>query len=273
MANFKEIKNELIKFGLSENQALIYLLLIQHGELKIQEIVNLTQIPRSSVYDNLKVLEEFGLIEKVLEGKFAKIKPYPLRSIGHHVSEKLTKLESQIAKIDHLEKAIALLPKNSQQQTVVRYYKGVSGARQLLWNTLAAKDTIHVYSAWGRGRYVGIKFYKSFVSESRDRGFKEKVLINPSKRVLESIQKYSGTSVGRTVPENIRAIAEEDVLIKGETFIYGNIFAQLYLREEEINGFEIESANFTETQRSIFKTLWNRAEPLANYLKTTSQRV
>jgi sugar-specific transcriptional regulator TrmB len=267
MPNFKEIKNELHKFGLSESQALIYLTLIQHGELRIQELSDLTQIPRTSVYEHLKTLLELGLVERIVDEKFIKIKPYPITAIRHGLSEQLIELQTQLSKLDNLDKAIELLPKNGlSPATVVRYYKGVSGARQLLWNTLKAKEFIYVYSAWGRGRYVGMKFYKSFVAESRQRSIKEQVLVNPSRRVFESIRNYAGTSTGRTLPKDIRAVKEADILIKGETFIYGNIFAQLYLREEEINGFEIESLNFTQMQRSIFETLWKMAQPVSALL-------
>ncbi len=103
MANFKEIKNELKKFGLSENQALIYLLVVIHTQLRIQKIVNLTQIPRSSVYENLKILFELGLIEKVVEDKFIRIKPYPISSIRHDLNEKLLQVQAQIANLDNVD--------------------------------------------------------------------------------------------------------------------------------------------------------------------------
>ncbi len=271
MSNFKEIKNELMQLGLSEGQALIYLALVQHEELRIQEISQLTKIPRSSVYDNLEILFKLGIIEKVIEDKFIKLKPYSINSIRHNLNEKLLDLQVKISKLDGLERAISYLPKNGKNKsTIVRYYRGVSGARQLLWNTLKSKETILVYSAWGRGRYVGIKFYKSFVTESKIRGFKEKVLINPSPRVLESIKAYAGTSISRTSPQDIKAISENNLLIKGETFIYENIYSQLYLREEEIGGFEVESPNFTQMQRSIFNTLWNMSDPISSLLAQTS---
>ncbi len=267
MANFKEIKNELIQLGLTENQAHIYLLLVQHGELRIKALAQLTKLPRTSIYDNLNVLLGLGLVEKIVEDKFVKVKPYPVSAMRHDLNEKLLQLQTQMSKLGNLDKAISLLPRDEQPSaTIVRHYKGVSGARQLIWNTLKAKETIYVYSAWGRGRYVGIKFYKSFVGESRQRGFKEKVLVNPTNRVLDSIRKYSGTSIGRTTPKDIRALDEKDILIKGETFIYGNIYAQLYLREEDIGGFEIESTNFTQMQKSIFETLWEIATPFSELL-------
>lgn len=266
MSNLKEIRNELQKLGLSENQALIYLTLIQHGELRIQELVDLTKIPRTSIYDNLKALLGLGLIERIVDDKFSKVKPYPISAIRHTLNEQLLSLQSQVAKLDTLDKAITKLPKNTlPPSTVVRYYKGVAGARQLLWNSLKTKKVVYVYSAWGRGRYVGMKFYKSFVAESRQRGIIEQVLINPTHRVLESIRKYAGSATGRTLPKDIRALNEESVLMKGETFIYDNIYSQLYLKEEEINGFEIESQNFTNMQRSIFATLWEMAKPISEF--------
>lgn len=264
--NYKEIKNELKYLGLNENQALVYLSLIQSGELRIQEIASGTRIPRTSVYEHLKVLLELGLVERIVEENFIKIKASAIGSIRHGLNDKLLDLQTKLSKLDNIEKEIELLPKKLTQPTAVRYYTGVSGARQLLWNTLKAEGVVYVYSAWGRGRYVGMKFYKSFVAESRERQIKEKVLVNPTGRVLESIRNYAGSSTGRTLPKDIRALKEEEILMKGETFIYGNVYAQLYLREEEINGFEIESANFTNMQKSIFETLWNMATPLDQIL-------
>ena len=265
MANLKEIKNELKGLGLSETQVLIYLTLIQYGSLRIQELANLVQIPRTTVADSLRILLKLGLVEKIVEDSFTRIRAYPLSSMKHSLSEKLKQMQTQIDKLDHLEKAISTIGLNSKPLlSTIKYYKGVSGARQLFWNTLNSKETVLVYSAWGRGSYVGIDFYKSFVSESKLRKIKEKVLVNPTPHLLESVKKYGGTSIGRTLPESIRGLDQSKVLIKGETFIYNNTFATVYLHDKEINGFEIESENFVSMQKSIFETFWNMAKPLSD---------
>lgn len=56
-----KIQRDLELLGLSRDQAKIYLLLVIHKELRIQEIVKLTQMPRSSVYEGLKRLYELGM--------------------------------------------------------------------------------------------------------------------------------------------------------------------------------------------------------------------
>ena len=187
----------------------------------------------------------------------------------HGLDEKMFHLQRLTKDLDNLEKAIKLKGENgSPNSTTVRLYKGRSGARQLYWNTLKAKSITYVYSDWGRGRYIGMRFYENFVSEYRKRGIREKVLINPTVYALESIRKYTypGSPISRTKIEDLRALDKKKIHIKGDTLIYDNIYAQVYLKNVEISGFEIESQDFIKTQRSIFETLWNTAKPISKLL-------
>ena len=269
MTNHQKIRKELEKFGLSKTQADIYLLLVDHKELRIQEIVKLSGIPRSSVYDNLKALLELGIAEEMVHDNYKKIRPYSIGVMRHGLDERMFRLQRLTKDLDNLEKAINLKVQNgSPNSTTVRFYKGRSGARQLYWNTLKAKSITYVYSDWGRGRYIGMRFYENFVSEYRKRGNREKVLINPTVYALESIRKYTypGSPISRTKIEDLRVLDKKKIQIKGDTLIYDNIYAQVYLKNVEISGFEIESRDFTKTQRSIFETLWNTAKPISKLL-------
>lgn len=269
MNDLNNIKKELEKFGLSKNQADIYLLLVEHKELRIQEIAKLAQIPRSSVYSCIKGLFELGIAEEIIEDNFRKIRPYSIGTMRHGLDEKIIQLQRLKNDLDFLEKAITFSsPKGSHNSTTVRYYKGRSGARQMFWNSLSAASTTYVYSDWGRGRYVGMKFYESFVEEWRMRKLKERVLINLTPDSLESIRKYTypGSPISRTKIEDVRTLDKDLIPIKGDTLIYDNTYAQIYLKNIEINGFEIENMHFTETQRSIFEILWNMAKPISVFL-------
>ena len=264
------LQKELEKFGLSANHAKVYLLLVAHKEMRIQEIAKLARIPRSSVYECLKALFELGIAEEIVEDNYKKIRPYSVGAMHHGLDEKM--LEAQRLKNDlhKLEKAIKLSsPDKSLGKAIVHYYKKRSGARQLYWNSLKASETVYVMSDWGRGRYVGMKFYENFVAESRGREIKEKVLINPTDHALESIKQYTypGSSISRTKIEDIRAIDEKVIKITGDTLMYDNIYAHVYLKNVEINGFEIESGHFAELQRAIFETLWELAKPISELLQ------
>lgn len=262
-----EIHGSLLELGLTPKQIDIYLLLLQGGSLRVSDMVRALAMPRSSVYESLKGLFEFGLIEEVVENSFKRIRAYPLSAMRRNLEEKIKDLEEKSSRLDEIEKTIAALPGNDRGlPTVVRYYKGRAGARQLLWNTLKSTDRLYVYSEWGRGQYVGMEFYRTFVRESRKRDIKEHVLTNSLPRVIDSIRTYVGTDISRAKVETIRALDAEQVTFKGETFMYDNIYAQIYLKDEQITGFEIESQQFIDTQRAIFDMLWNSATPVSSLL-------
>jgi sugar-specific transcriptional regulator TrmB len=269
MADFELIKKELEKVGLSKNQAEIYLLLVSRGEMRIQEIVKLSGVPRSSVYESLGRLFELGIAEEVVRDSHKKIKPYSIGIIKHGLDDQVSYLKKLQADLAELEKSIDIASLQHKHSSItVRYYRGRSGARQIFWNSLRAKSTAYVFSDYGRARYVGMRFYENFVAESRSRKVKEKVMMNLEPATWESIKRfnYTGSPIARTRVEDLRFLDKKDFTIRGDTLIYDNIYAQVYLKSVEINGFEIESQQFADSQREIYRILWRMAKPLPRNL-------
>ena len=260
------LRKNLMEFGLTDYQIDIYILLNQRKDLRIRDIVKELGIPRSSVYESLNGLFGLGLAEEIIENSYKVIRPYPISVIKHSLDERLAELQKQILNVDKLSDQLTNLPIRTNHSTAVRYYKGRAGARQIFWNTLKAKNVLYVYSEWGRSRYVGVKFYQNFVSESFARDFSEQVITNPLPRVINNIKQDNGSPVSRTKIENIRLIDRKKIPFKGDTFMYDNIYAQVYLKDKEISGFEIESQQFVDTQRSIYEMMWEKAKPLSEYL-------
>ena len=257
------IVKRLRTLGLSSAQANIYLCLLRAGTLRIHELAAKTQLPRSSVYEALRILYGLGLAEEIHHASHKAIRANPISSLQHHLDDEQAALKAKQAELAHLKTALTSLETEDVASLLnVRYYKGVSGARQLLWNTLQAKNTIYVYSAWGRSSYVGTKFYANFVSASHERAMQEQVLINPREFVVDSIYAHLDSPTSRTRLKDIRTVDLKTIPIHGETFIYNSTYAQIYLKEEEIHGFEIDSTQFAEMQRALFKTLWVAAKPL-----------
>ncbi len=265
--NLQIIQTGLEQLGLSAKQVEIYLLLVTRKDLRIQEIAKLSAMPRSSVYENLRHLHELGLVEETIDDNFKRVRAYPVGVLRHELDEQIAALMRQVDNLNALETAIGHIG-TQENPTNVRYYKGRTGARQIYWNTLKTNDTVYVYSEWGRQQYVGLKFYERFANENRSRGLQEKVLINPTPQILDMIKLHSVPQAPytRTRVEDIRVLASSIVHIKGDTIIYNDVYAQVYLKNVEIHGFEIESQDFVETQRSIFRTLWEQAKPLSDFL-------
>jgi len=66
MADTKEV---LQKFGLTENEAQVYLILLRLGSATASEITQKSGIHRINVYDILERMQEKGLVSYVMIGK------------------------------------------------------------------------------------------------------------------------------------------------------------------------------------------------------------
>jgi sugar-specific transcriptional regulator TrmB len=257
MDKVQNVYERLKSLGLSINQAELYVQLLERGDLRIHKLVELSGLPRTSVYGALRGLEDRGLIERVIGYNHVRIKPNSMESLYDEFDQKINEAQQAKVNLGILQDEISKLNfKKTKNDTEIRYFQGLMGARQLLWNSLSAESEVYVYSEWGRSKYVGEKFYEKFVSTSFDRKISEKVIINSDPVTVNLIRTAMNSPSSRTKAENIRLIDYHNIGIKGETFIYDDIYAQLYLKDGLLNGFEIENQLFANTQKSLFGNIW-----------------
>ncbi len=77
MMSLEDYANILSAFGLTHNQAKVYIATIQLGVASISQVSKVSKVRREDVYRMLPKLNELGLIEKLL-GKPAKIRATPM---------------------------------------------------------------------------------------------------------------------------------------------------------------------------------------------------
>jgi sugar-specific transcriptional regulator TrmB len=254
-----KIKKKLKIFGLNEISAEIYLFLLNKPPQTILEISRHLSIPRTSIYDNSEKLLEKGLVQKIIQQKTQLLQAYPIEILGEIVEDERKQLdtkETMYAELKELTASMVINPAKTQ----VRYYQGVSGFRQLMWNTLKAEDGIVGYSIFGRADIVGKAFYDKYVKEFRQRKLSDKVILNPRKESLSYIDTYVNQNKSQLEKSGLRLLPEEKLYISGDTSIYNNTFAVCWWKQGEIVGVEIENAELVRMQKSIFYLLWDIAE-------------
>lgn len=255
------IIDKLTAFGLTQDEARLYAVLLGKTPQTILTISRQLSLPRTTVYDLTTSLIEKGLLERIIEYKRMKVRAY-----------EPTILEGTIQKekdhISELEKNLAFLKTNLPHglamttQTQVRYYHGSAGFRQMMWNALSAQKEHIGYSELGRGDIVGKKFQEQWMGEMIKRKIKDRVIINPKKETLNYLTRH-GEGEFRKRYQNTRMFDEKHFSISGDTTIYNNIFAVTYWKQNEVVGVEIENPQLVKTQKSIFEILWKLAKPLA----------
>ncbi|RLE39311.1 hypothetical protein DRJ17_01160 [Candidatus Woesearchaeota archaeon] len=128
----------LREIGLSNNEAKIYLALLEYGSATACKIAEKSGVHRSNVYDALERLLEKGLVKYVIKGNvkvFGVLSPENLLSYVNQKSELLKKILPEMMLKHSL----------TEEKTRAYIHQGVSAFRLILQEWLKKKKPILVY--------------------------------------------------------------------------------------------------------------------------------
>jgi len=262
MMDTLELSKKLINLGLSREEIDVMLFIAQNGDSKIADICSQIKIPRSSIYRLIDKLEQKGLIKKVLTTQGSNIALSNLENLKNQISDKQEELKNQLNEFDQLTNSILSLKNLNKPSPEVRYFEGKEGIRQIIWDSLKASNTIRCYTNAIRKDIVGAKWLTDYCIKFVNSNLNEKVL-GDTIYSKESYQKYGGREKYYSPVKEYFKKSDERVLdipflkIKGEIYIYNNIFAFYTWESNKLVGAEIQSESISITQSSIFDVLWN----------------
>lgn len=246
---------QIIKeIGLNDRHAKVYQALLEKPRATPLQLARETSLNRSSLYRYLEDLRELGLVELVLSDKSSVYiaKPEGLNQY----------LANQEARVDALKKVIPQLAEDllkvtqTGQESEVRYFRGVEGLKQMLWNVASAK--IEVMG-------LGYQDWNSSVGKTYADKLRQKMMENgnASREILNSVDDSFGyTSLGKNYTKvyEHRKIDSRLIDIKHDTYIYGDVFAYYYHYQGEYFGVEIHNKEIARTEKQMFEILWNMAK-------------
>lgn len=264
MVDFKDIKQNLINLGLSSDEANVYVHLLNLKSDSVYKISQAVHEPRTNVYRICQSLVDKNFCEWVVVDKSKQIKALHPKQLDFLKIQKESELEVISQSLNNLEKMINIDVLGAAK-TEVRYYQGAEGMKQMMWNSLKAKDITFGYSQFGRVDIVGRKFIDKWTDEFRLRGLKDFVITNEKyldyivKNIMPEDTKHQLTT------ENIRVITSDLFYVSGDTTIYNNTYAACYWDRGEIVGVEIENSEIVKMQKSIFDLLWKLGKGVGEF--------
>lgn len=185
--HIQKLVTDLTMFGLTANQAKLYLHLLQNKASGAKEIAKALNIHRVDVYRRLRELEELGIVEVYLDfpKKFAAINPKTtLESLIRRAQSKVKVLEEARA---YLQKRLEYVENASQMQNnfanIVNrdsYYKFSRGSTQYFSEIArliksAKKEILKISSANGLRRAVAMGLHKHYLKAYK-RGVKVRLI-------------------------------------------------------------------------------------------------
>lgn len=170
-------------------------LFINHSKLSFNEIIELSGIPKTSVYRMLQSLEEMGLIDKDAFGKYS-LGILFLR-FGHLVSERLDIRQVALPTMEDLHKefgeAINLIIRDGDEAVYIEKLESIQpvrlyttiGRRSPLYAGACARSILSFLSAvereeylkkvdlkpYAKGTIVNIDELRESISEARNKGY------------------------------------------------------------------------------------------------------
>lgn len=251
----KMIVEYLIELGFSGAAARLYDSLVEKGPLTILEASRATEIERTALYRLIDDLTSRGLVEEVLEHKSRRLQavtPQKIKDILDNEKRRVEKLENEFPEF---EKLISSLPQNNSTQ--VRYYRGISGIKQILWNETKAKNELIGYTHRNLEEVVGHKYFEEYARELEKNKVVTRDLRCDSFLVSSDesgfVRRHIDKSVWRYLPDSVMHLTHN-------LDVYNGVVAMYYWQNEDVFGIEIENQMIAEMQRSIFETLWKLAE-------------
>jgi sugar-specific transcriptional regulator TrmB len=234
------MENDLIDLGFSENEAKIYLELLNRGEMLAGNISKNTRINRRTTYDSLQRLIEKGYVGFNVSAN---------RKIFFAMNPEVI-----IKNLEELkERAKEIIPKLSikQEENKVIVYQGKKGIRNILNLILDSKDYVS-YGSTSHFPEVMKHDYDLFQNMKKKLKIKARTILSSSIRKTE----YKKIAIPTT---NFKFLSD-NLTGPTSTFIFNNNVA-IFIWEEPYFAVLIENKATYDSFKEYFEELWKIAKP------------
>ncbi|MFC1599996.1 TrmB family transcriptional regulator [Patescibacteria group bacterium] len=239
----------LKNLGLTEKEANIYLANLELGSSPVSDIARQSHVNRVTTYDILEKLIKKGYINYFTKNKikyFTAVKPDTIYKITHQRTNDLKNVLPELKRLH-----------GETPHPTIRYFEGINGIKAIYEDTLRSKTEILNYANSEEIREFWPDYDKEYVEKRAKKGIYLRgiaPLDEAGLKVKKENRKYN---------RNIRLIPRNKYNFSNEINIYDNKISIISFNEGLI-GMIIKSTEIAETQRTIFKMVWEFAGQFRN---------
>jgi predicted transcriptional regulator len=246
---------DLQELGLSNDEAKVYLALLELGSGYVSVIAKQANVHRVVCYKVLENLVAKGLVNQYSKDNIRHFSAEGPKILIRHQKKLLDKAENLVPQLLSLTSDLSYKPK-----TLI--YEGQEGIMNVIEDTLHAEDGILGYTNFAELPQV---LPENYLMDYAKQKIKKRIATRMlSPHSLEGLQ-----HLGQCYPQGFHTHLVEVLFVDPENFpfeyqvmIYNNKVAILSLNPKELLGIILESALYARTQRAIFELAWRGAEQL-----------
>src|SRR3989344_5182570 len=256
-----KITENLKNLGLQENEARIYLALLERGKGTVTQISQSAGLNRTTGYDILERLALYGLASRAGSGTKKKIyAAEPPVRLKQYLENKKTQAEQRLNRADEtLSDLLGLYKKESKP--VIKFFEGKEGIKNIYWHTLETKGAI--YSLVDFSVYLPSysQFGKDYIRERAKRNVKEKCLVLKNQLGQDYYNEvYKNSPRFKKVTEHRWLDKQFPFIPAAEINIYDDIVMGVLVKPGENAAFEIQNPSFANSLKILFEIAWEQGE-------------
>jgi len=243
------VTKELISFGFSDKEAVVYLAALQLGLSSIQDISEKSGVNRATTYLIINGLIKRGLVSSFVKdgrNRFAAESPDKLLSLLHLQRKELEEKEREFSAVLPKLLAIHNVGENKPQIRYLEGFEGIASVTKLFEET--------------EGEFVQIVNIDEVEQLRNFFQYQNKHLASLRKhgvlyRVLAVMKEPDFSKVPNLPGGEVRLIPSEKFPLKGDISVRGNTVF-MYSFQEKMIGIVITSADLANTIRQLFNIAW-----------------
>lgn len=251
------INKILEELNFPQNARQIFIQLAENGFYTARQLSESLGLPRATVYDNLKILAQNGLVtEKDRDSKrlFGIDDPKNIELLLESKMEKISSAKKEIRKWSStLKTDLAYEPK-------IKFYSGVEGIKQVLKDLLWCEN-IETLTMWPINEMVDI-LGKEYLEELNRRRIKHRISIRgiwPSDKIV-NFKDHPYLGVGKGHLRQLR-LAPKGMTWDMSYWLYEDKVAFISSKAEDF-GFVIHSRDFANLIKTQFEVIWKISKPI-----------
>ncbi|MCX6810313.1 MAG: hypothetical protein NTY30_01070 [Candidatus Berkelbacteria bacterium] len=245
------------QLGLTENEAVIYETLLNHGQLPIIELQNFhPELKRTNLYALLYSLRDKQLVVQSQKGaktEFRLNDPGQLQSL---ISKRQEEIESQKALLNAYLPNLNQTYQLSSEKPTTRILEGYEGIKELYMDTIRENKPILSFLGLAEADASVTRWlHRYYVVMRKKAKIPARVIVSVDKIDPETAAYIKRSNEGL---RQIKIVKKKQFPAVIEVQIYGNkvSFAN-YNKKNELVGVIIENKYIAETMRGLFELGWS----------------
>lgn len=246
------LHQEIVKFGLTDKEAKIYLTLLEHGSNIVKEIAKQAKLNRSTTYILLESLIQKGLVSVSDESKIKIYNAVPPERLILLLENNAKKYLELVGVAQNILPELKALYTGVGPKPRLMFYEGIEGLRSTYEATLESTETIRAYASIENMHSVLGDYFPSYYRKRAEKKIKIQAIF-PDTDAAKERMKYNKEELREAY-----LVPNKEYGFSPEIMVYDNKIVFLSLLEKF--ALTIESRELAHAMKQIFKLSFSAAK-------------